>query len=201
LNMTTTKKLTVVTPASWIPGPEQGRWTYADYTTIVEDGHYEVVDGVLYLSPAPSWDHQSIILEIVIHLHRWVQIRGLGRVCMAPLDIELSYANIVQPDVFIVLNKHLDRITSSHVIGTPDLVIEVASPATTRHDFREKQRAYACAGVPEYWIVNPNAHTVELLLLEGNSYRSPGLFFGDAVLPSIVIPGIPVQAGQFFATV
>jgi Uma2 family endonuclease len=199
--MTIMENPSVTTPANWIPGPEQGQWAYKEYAAIAEDGRYEVVDGVLYMSPSPSWDHQSIILEIVVRLHSFVQVMGLGRVCVAPFDVELSYANIVQPDVFIVLNEHLDRITSSRVIGAPDLVIEIASPSTARYDLHEKQNAYARAGVPEYWIVNPKTSTVELLVLKDNAYRSLGLFSGDAVLPSVVLPDFPIQVGQFFAAV
>ena len=199
--MTTSEKLSVMTPADWVSGPEQGKWTYEDYAAISEDGRYEVVDGVLYMSPSPSWNHQSIILEIAAHLRSFLQVAGLGRVSVAPLDVELSYGNVVQPDVLVLLNEHLDRITNARIIGAPDLVVEVASPSTARHDLSEKQDAYARAGVTEYWIVNPDAHTVELLVLKNSSYRSLGLFSGDATLPSVVVPDFPVPVGQFFATV
>ena len=65
----------------------------------------------------------------------------------------MSSKNIVQPDVFVVLNEHLDRIAGTRVIGAPDLVVEIASPSTVRHDLGEKLTAYARAGVPEYWRV------------------------------------------------
>jgi Uma2 family endonuclease len=188
-------------PADWVPGPKQGYWTYDDYVAIADDGCYEVVGGVLYMSPSPSWDHQAIIIEIVACLRSYVQVTGLGRVGVAPLDVELSYGNIVQPDVFVLLNEHLDRITHSRVIGAPDLVVEVASPSTASHDLREKQDAYACAGVSEYWVVNPDARTVELLVLKGKSYRSFGLFSGNTTLPSVMIPDFPVQVRQFFSTI
>ncbi len=199
--MTTSEKLSVVTPADWISGPEQGQWTYEDYAAILEDGQFEVVDGVLYMSPALTWSHQSIILEIATHLRTFLQAAGLGRVGVAPLDVELSYGNVVQPDVLVLLNEHLDRITTSRIIGAPDLVVEVASPSTARHDLHEKQDAYARAGVTEYWIVNPDANMVELLVLKDNVYRSSGLFAGEAILPSVIVPDFPVPVGQFFATI
>jgi hypothetical protein len=63
--MTTSNRLSVVTPADWIPGPAQGEWTYEVYVAIPVLGHrYEVVDGVLYMPPAPTWDRQSIVGEI-----------------------------------------------------------------------------------------------------------------------------------------
>lgn len=199
--MTIAEKLSVVIPADWISGPMQGQWTYEDYAAIVEDGRYDVVDGVLYMSPSPSWEHQSIIGEIFAYLRDFMQVRGLGQVRVAPLDVELSRRNVVQPDVLVLLNEHLDRVTHSRILGAPDLVVEVASPSTARHDLSEKGNAYTRAGVTEYWIVNPDAHTVELLVLKNSSYRSLGLFSGDAVLPSVVVPDFPVQVGQFFATI
>jgi integrase len=99
--MTTFEKLAVVVPSDWISGPKQGQWTYTDYTAIPEDGHrYEVVNGVLYMAPAPNLGHQGIALEIAAYLRKFVQKPGLGRVFIAPADVELGYNNVVQPDVF-----------------------------------------------------------------------------------------------------
>jgi len=192
------EKLSVTTPATWISGPKQGCWIYEDYAAIAENGRYEVVDGVLYMLPTPNINHQKIVGEIFAYLQSFTHITRSGKVSLAPLDVELSYGNVVQPDILVILNKHLDRITYSRVIGAPDLVVEVASPNTARHDLCEKEDAYARAGVPEYWIVNPDACTVELLLLEGKFYRTLGLYSGDALLPSVVLSNFPVQVGRFF---
>jgi Uma2 family endonuclease len=198
--MVTIDALSVVLPADWIAGPRQGQWAYDDYAALSEEGQYEVVDGVLYMSPSPNVDHQEIIGEIFAHLRSFVRATGLGKVFIAPLDVKLSYNDVLQPDVFVLLHEHLDRVIHSHVLGAPDLVIEVTSPSTARHDLREKQDAYARAGVSEYWIVNPDAHTVELLILQNNVYRSLGLFSGEATLPSLVLSDFSTQVSQFFAT-
>lgn len=151
-SMTTNEhKLSVVTPANWVTGPAQGQWTYEDYAVLPQDGQrYEAVNGVLYMTPAPNLGHQGIAGEIFAYLRNFVQVAGLGRVFTGPADIELHPGTVVQPDVFVVLNEHLDRLTASRVLGAPDLVVEVASPSTARHDIREKQDVYARAGVPEY---------------------------------------------------
>jgi len=198
--MTTIEKLAVVMPASWVAGPEQGQWTYNDYASIPEDGHhYEVVNGVLYMSPAPSMGHQEIVGWIFFYLVTHVKLPGLGRVYQAPTDVELRPDDVVQPDVFVVLNPHLDRVTPSRLIGAPDLVVEVASPRTARHDLDEKLHAYARAKVPEYWVVNPDAQTVEVLVWQHWGYSSLGLFAGHTTLPSQVVPDFPVSVEQFFA--
>lgn len=101
--------------------------------------------------------------------------------------------------MLVILNEHLDRIASSHVIGAPDLVVEILSPGTMRHDLNEKLRAYERAQVPEYWIVNPSERVIELLVLDDEVYRSLGVFQGATVLPSRIVPHLAVTIEQFFA--
>jgi len=200
--MATAEELSVVMPADWVAGPQQGRWTYEDYTAIPEDGHrYEVVNGVLYMSPSPNVRHQDIVGEIFAYLRDFVRSGELGRVFMAPLDVELSEGNIVQPDVFVVLQKHRDHISTNRIVGAPDLIVEIASPSTARYDQHAKLDAYASASVPEYWVVNPDTQTVKVLLLEKRVYRSLGIFSGRATLPSQIVPALPVSVEQFFATI
>jgi Uma2 family endonuclease len=198
--MMTTERLQTVVPANWVPGPPQGQWTYADYAAIPDDGKcYEVVKGVLYMSPSPTPEHQSISIEIVAYLRQFVQVAGLGRIFAEPTDVELSPGNIVKPDVLVVLKKHLERIKSTRIVGAPDLVVEILSPGTMRHDLHGKLAAYERAGVPEYWIVSPGEQVVELLVLEDGTYQSLGVFQGSAVLPSRIVPDWSVEVQQFFA--
>ena len=197
--MTTIGRPLVVTRADRVRGPEQGQWTYREYAALAQDEHaYEVVDGVLYMSPSPSVEHQRIVKAIVAALSRAVDFSGLGEVFVAPLDVELSYGNIVQPDVFVVLHEHHERVSESRIIGAPDLVVEVISPGTARHDLSKKLDAYARAGVSEYWVVMPGAKTVELLVLNHETYDSRGLFAGKDILSSRVIADSSIQARQFF---
>jgi Uma2 family endonuclease len=86
----------------------------------------------------------------------------------------------------------------TRIIGTPDLVVEIASPATARHDMSKKLDAYARAGVPEYWIVTPGSKTVEALVLEDGLYSSLGLFYGQAIAPSHIVPNLSASVEQFF---
>jgi Uma2 family endonuclease len=186
--------------ADMVQGPEQGNWTYEDYAAMPDDGkRYQIVDGVLFMSPSPNIGHQETVGEIFAYLRDHVKQAKLGKVYIAPLDVELSPKTVVQPDVLVILIAHLERISNKRVIGAPDLVVEVASPGTTGFDRRQKQDAYAHAGVPEYWIVDPTSHTVELLVLEDVTYRSLGIFEGQQTLPSTVIPDFSVPVEQFFA--
>jgi len=197
--MIPTEEPLIVTPADWVPGPPQGFWTYDDYAALPDDGrHYEIVNGVLVMGPAPSPDHQSIAVRLTHYLFVHAELAGLGRVFAAPLDVELEPKNVFQPDIIVLLNAHLDRVTAKRIIGAPDLVAEVASPGTAAFDRLTKYDVYARAGVKEYWIVKSAQHTVEVLVLENREYHSLGIFSGQATLPSRVVPGLPVRVEQFF---
>jgi Uma2 family endonuclease len=197
--MTTLDELSMVTPADDAPGPPQGHWTYGDYAAIPADGlWYEIIDGVLYMAPAPGTGHQSAALRFARYLMQHIEDPGNGRVFVAPVDVELAPGTVVQPDVVVVLSANAGIITPSRIVGAPDLVVEVASPGTAGYDRREKQDAYARAGVREYWIADPNAHSVELLRLDGASYKSLGVFINNALLPSAVAQGMPTKVAQFF---
>jgi Uma2 family endonuclease len=190
--------LPVVTAAAPLVGPPQGRWTYADYAALPDDGNrYEIIAGVLYTTPAPGAGHQSVSARLVTFLVTHVEFAGLGRVFAAPVDVELAPDTVVQPDIVVILSANLDRITPSRIIGAPDLVVEILSPGTAGYDRREKQDAYARAGVGEYWIVDPGAQTVELLTLNKGGYRSHGVFRGQARLPSSAVT-LPVPIERFF---
>jgi Uma2 family endonuclease len=189
----------VVTPADWVPGPKQGEWTYDDYKKLPDDGNrYEILNGVLLLMPSPKDSHQNAAGWIYHHLVIHVRLAGLGKVRMAPLDVKLDEKNTFQPDVLVVLNEHLDRLTEDGVMGAPDLTVEVLSPSTALEDRVDKHREYALAGVPEYWIVSTERHTVEVFTLKGREYRSLGIFSGKDTLPSKIVPNIPVHVEQFF---
>ena len=198
--MTTTDNPSVATPADWVNPSKQGKWTYEDYLSLPDNGnHYEIVNGVLYMAPSPTGEHQDAVGRIYHYLLMNVEFAALGKVRFAPFDVRLSSTTVVQPDVLIVLNAHKDRIQRRYIQGAPDLVVEIASPSTASLDRREKQDAYARAGVPEYWLVDADAHTVELLTLEGSVYRSLGVFEGEDTLPSKIVPVLPVQVQLFFA--
>lgn len=195
--------LPVTAPAVGVAGPSQGQWSYETYAAIPDDGkRYEVIEGVLYVAPAPNLSHQNAVGWFGFYLRLHVQTTGRGIVLMAPFDVQLDLdlgRTVVQPDVLVVLNEHRDVLTHSRAIGAPDLVIEVASPSTATHDRSRKLAAYAGAGVREYWLADPYSQTVELLWLEGSEYVSAGVFGGSALLPSRVLPGLPVRVEQFFA--
>jgi Uma2 family endonuclease len=200
--MTSTPEVLPVTaPAVGVAGPQQGQWTYDAYAAIPDDGkRYEVIEGVLYVAPAPNVAHQAAVTQFAIRLGSFILTADLGQIFVSPIDVELPPGRtIVQPGVVVILHANRGIITPSRIVGAPDLVIEVASPSTATHDRSAKLAAYARAGVREYWLADPYAQTVELLWLVGEEYVSAGVFSSSALLPSRVVRGLPVRVEQFFA--
>jgi Uma2 family endonuclease len=132
-------------------------------------------------------------------LRNHIKLTGLGKVYIAPVDVELAPHTVIEPDVVVVLKEHLEIMHYSRIIGAPDLVVEVASPSTARYDRHEKLNRYAQAGVSEYWIVNPVTQTLEILILENSSYQLLGVFKEqDAVRSKIVPTMADVRVSLFF---
>lgn len=197
---TAEEKLAIVVPADQVSGPKQGYWSYDDYAALADDGErYEVVDGVLLMAPAPNPMHQSISGRLYFNLYQHVDLNGLGRVFYAPLDVQLAPNTVVQPDLLVLLNANLGKITKSRIVGAPDLVIEIAPPGTAAYDRLSKFQAYARAGVEEYWIVNPERRSIEVAFLRDGEYVVQGAFLDKDTLPSRIVPGIAsVSVEQFF---
>src|SRR5271157_2991071 len=196
---TTSDELQVVTPADWVPGTRQGDWTYDQYIALPDDGkRYEIANGVLLLTPSLTGPHQDTVGEVYFHLRSHVKLPGLGLVSRTPFNVELSPKDVFQPDIFVVMNAHLDRMQEKKVVGAPDLVVEVSSPGTAAYDRLTKYDTYARAGVPEYWIVNPDRRTVEVSVLEGDKFHSFGILEGEQKVPSRIISWLSVRVEQFF---
>ena len=125
-----------------------------------------------------------------------VRTHALGGVFTAPIDVELTPENMFQPDVIVLLKEHGNRLQERHIVGAPDLVVEVASPSTALYDRLVKYDIYARAGVAEYWIVTPETSSVEVLVLEDAHYRSLGRYSGQQKVPSRVVVGFLCRCGE-----
>lgn len=188
-----------ISRADHIPGPPQGSWTYEAYCSIPDDSRrYEIIEGVLYAAPSPGARHQRAAGPIYAMLRDHLRKEKLGEAMVAPIDVKLADGTVLEPDVFVVLAAHKDRITEPYVDGPPDLVVEVESKSTARYDASKKLQAYERAGVPEYWIVDPIKQSVELFVLEEGKYRSRGRFSGDERIPSTIVPTFQETVSSFF---
>jgi Uma2 family endonuclease len=127
-----------------------------------DDGkRYEVVDGELFVTPAPRWSHQYVLLELVMRLTPYIRTHGLGVVVMSPADVEYGPKTLVQPDLFVAPLVEGRKPQSWDELSTLVLVVEVLSPTTARADRSVKRRLYQRQSVGEYWIIDGDARLVE----------------------------------------
>jgi len=138
------------------------RWTAAMVRALPEDGNrYEVVDGELLVTPSPNDLHQRAACLLVQFLDPYVRSLGIGEALLSPADLELDRHGLVQPDVFV--RGLVDgRPARGWNTGAPLLLVaEVLSPSSARADRTTKRRRFQSAGIPEYWIVDLDARTIE----------------------------------------
>ena len=174
-------------------------WTYDDLLDLPDEGkRYEIIEGELYEMPSPSMAHGDLIANL-LHRILWPVVEPLGgRVYTAPIDVFMLDANPVQPDIFVLLPEQFGLKSKRGVEGAPALVVEVLSPSNPEHDRIVKRALYARAGVPEYWIVSPEAAIVEILILDGTVYRTHARIAGDEPLASPTFPTLTVAASAVF---
>lgn len=158
--------------------PPQGEWTYDDYAHLPDNGmRYEVIEGDLYMNPAPRPKHQRVIALLYGHLWEYLKDRPGGEVFFAPIDVNLpDLTSPVQPDLLFIAADHLDIVKAEFIEGVPDLIVEVLSPGNPTHDRITKFQVYARAGVREYWLIDPDARQVEINVLRGQAYAALGVF-------------------------
>ncbi len=156
-------------------------FTAAERDDLPDDGRrHELLDGTLIMSPAPTRRHQAIVVEL-LYLLRSACPEHL-RVLVAPTDVELNESSTVEPDLFVSRREDLDAAHPS----LPLLVVEVMSPSTRRIDRGHKKDAYERAGIPDYWIVDPDELTVTAWQLDASGvYREVARATGDETFTAI----------------
>ena len=146
-------------------------WTYEEYRRLPDDGkRYEIIDGTLYVTPAPRTLHQALSGNLHVLLYQ-LQLAGQGWVLTARVDVLMPGASPVLPDLVFVAMEQRSILTPDGVDGVPKLVVEILSPSTRGYDRVVKLNKYASCGVAHYWMVDPEPRTLELYELDGATYR------------------------------
>ena len=185
------------------------RYTYADYNTwedYDESGNqirYELIDGVPYALASPSRRHQEILGELFGQFRDFLKGKPY-KVFVAPLDVRLNAQNtndilddnVLQPDLFIVCDRR--KLDNNSIIGAPDMIVEILSPRTMRHDKFIKYQKYQHAGVREYWIIDPENRSLQVCLLENGKYTSTTYNDNDTV-PVHILEGCKINLSDVFA--
>lgn len=145
--------------------------TYHDYEVLPDDGRrYEIHDGELSVTPAPTPQHQIVSGRLFTALTRWADAHPGGLLLYSPLDVILADTSIVQPDLVYLATDRLNRVSKRGIEGAPTLAVEILSPSTRTIDRVTKTRLYARYGVPFLWLVDPDARTIETFMLREDRY-------------------------------
>ena len=146
--------------------PQSRPLTADDLATIPDDGHrYELIDGTLIVTPAPSWRHQRAVARLMKRLMDAAD-EGL-EVLAAPFDVRLADDTVLQPDVLVCL---VTDLTQRNLPVAPLLAIEVLSPSTRLVDLNLKRARYEAAGCSSYWVVDPTAPSLTAWELRDEAY-------------------------------
>lgn len=177
--------------------PEPVGLTYEDLLTFPDDGlRRELLEGELLVSPSPTTRHQRVVFRLAVQLQTHLGTSGGGEVFVAPLDVLLSDRTVLEPDVFVVTDEQRAIVTEPNVKGAPALVIEVVSDP--RIDRVRKRELYATHGVPEYWVVDPEADRVEVHQLRDGRYGKPVIVEVGEPLTTSALPGLVVDLARVF---
>jgi Uma2 family endonuclease len=139
--------------------------TIADLDAMPDDGNrYELIEGELFASCAPSLVHQSIVRNLIILFGNYLISNPIGKVWPGPGVIFSDFSGVI-PDVVYVSNERLELIgTGDRFAGAPDLIVEILSPGTEnqRRDRHSKRQLYRKYGVKEYWIVDHQTSRIDV---------------------------------------
>ncbi len=177
---------------------QQGPFTYEDLLLTPEDGRrYEVLEGELVVSPAPTWRHQRIAQKLN-RLLLDAEAAGYGYVTAAPTDVIFAPKDVAEPDLLFIVRDRIGIAVREGVRGAPDLAVEVLSEDSRRRDVIIKRRVYERHGVRHYWIVDPAEETVRVFELRDGAYGEPATLHPGQHLGCPLFPGLTVEVGTLF---
>ena len=177
--------------------------TYEDFLLFPDDGkRHELIDGEHFVTPSPNTKHQVVLGNLHFFVRSWLEANPIGRVFFAPFDIVFTQFDVVEPDLLYMSNARAETIlTSKHVTGAPEIVVEVGSPGTRKRDETIKRRLYERSGVSEYWVVDPDLDIIRVYRSDGERFGRPTEFSTDAgdVLTTPLLRGLEMPLARIFA--
>ncbi len=174
------------------------KWTYGDYLSFSGDKRYEIINGERYMVPSPITYHQRILLRLGRIISEFVEREMTGEIFISPCDVVLSDENIVQPDILYISKNREKIITKKNIKGAPDLLIEILSRGTRKRDKIEKKKLYAKSGVTEYWVVDPDSKTLEVMISGKRGYTTVGVYGSRENLTSPMFKNLLINLEKVF---
>ena len=156
----------------------------------------EYIDGEIIMAPTPTIPHQRAVLDMASAFRHFVRLHGLGEIFVSPLDVVLPSGDVVQPDVFFLNSRQVERAgTANRVEDVPPFLAEILSPSSVKHDTVRKRELYEQNGVREYWIVDVKERTIAQLVLRRKHYVLTELGETDTIKAS-VLAGFEITVGE-----
>jgi Uma2 family endonuclease len=177
--------------------PAQGQWSTDEYLALQTNQLVEFIDGRIEVLPMPTEVHQFIVIFLFDMLRAFARRRKLGTPLLAPFRVRLHPRKFREPDVIFMLAEHADRRKNQYW-DRADLVMEVVSEDDRQRDFDFKRREYALAGIPEYWIVDPQRREITVLSLRGKTYKVHGAFGRGQRATSVLLKGFGLSVTAAF---
>lgn len=174
--------------------------TVHDYRELPEGPpYYQLIEGELYMSPAPNRFHQEILNNISYLLRDYLESHPVGKIYFAPFDIFLTDLNAYQPDLVFISHQRKSILTEQGAEGAPDLVIEILSPKTAKLDKGVKKEIYARTGVTEMWIIDPELKHLQLFRFEESSDVPVATFTPGQEFKPALFPKLSISVAKIFA--
>ena len=157
--------------------------------------HTEWLGGKVISVVSNNTQHQMILSFLLTVLKLYLSFKSLGKVLLAGVPMRIAADRPVrEPDLLVLLNEHLSRIQPTFVDGPADIVVEIVSPESNDRDRGKKLREYEAAGVPEYWLFDPQRTEAVIYALGADGHYHPLPVDADGQLHSTVLPGFRLQA-------
>lgn len=178
--------------------PPQGAWSDDEYLVLTDHRNrlVEFTDGVVEVLPMPTDKHQSILGFLYLAFLSAVGSSS-GKVHFAPLRLRIRPGKYREPDLLLLLSAADSRRQNRFWLGA-DLALEVVGEDKPVRDLVDKRGDYAEGGVPEYWIVNPQAETITVLRLRGDAYEEAGVYRRGDAAASVLLADFSVDVAAVF---
>lgn len=167
-------------------------YTEKEYNQLPESAPYQLIQGKLIYMPSPFDIHQKILGKLHVKTYLHVESNNLGEVRFAPLDVKFDKQSIVQPDLLFISNER-KAIIQKHIVGAPDLVVEIISRGTKSTDEKEKKEIYGKYNVLEYWIIYPNKAVIEVFNNKKGKLEKTATITKEGLIPSKVLPNLSLD--------
>ncbi|MBC8110883.1 MAG: Uma2 family endonuclease [Verrucomicrobia bacterium] len=182
---------------------ETDKYSVAEFLaldTFEPDFTYELLNGEIVQRSSPHHQHQTVLFKLAKALDTFISEKKSGILFIAPVDVYLDEENYVVPDlIYLSEAKKVLLTEEGYVKGSPDIIMEVLSPATAKHDKGDKMKIYRKHQIPEYWLIDTKNQSVEVYVFRNGDYDLDQLETGTGTVKSAVLQGFTLEITSIFS--